>query len=319
MLVRLKRCIRSFAKEELNYRTLSDPKLSKTFADLDDVMAKYTTDHLVGIDEASFREQINKFLELNDYEMENYSSPDSQRDLSIKFHWGHNHDFGSFKLDGLMHDRHKLLYTQFFDGFELTPKSVEGLRVLDIGAWTGGISLLLAGMGAEVVAIEEVRKYCDALEFLSQSFGLEDKIKVHNLSLYELADKTEFMDSFDLVFYAGVIYHVTDPVLSLRIMFNALKDSGVCLVESATLLHNGKMVLYEGPERVWGGTGESQSRRGWNWYSPSPRALQQMMFDVGFQKADVALTHNHSRVVAAGQRKEHTDMLRAGLARPDIK
>ena len=28
--------------------------------------------------------------------MEGYTDPAAQRDLSIQFHWGHDHDFGEF-------------------------------------------------------------------------------------------------------------------------------------------------------------------------------------------------------------------------------
>lgn len=317
MLNRVRHLLIGNNQAKSSYRVLDNPYDAATFNGLEQHMQRYTVDQLVGLQPDAFKAQIDAFLSLEDYEMEQYVSPDLQRDLSIKFHWGHDHDFGSFQLQGLMGQRHKGLLTQFMDGFELTPKSFEGLRVLDIGTWTGGVSLLLASMGAEVVALEEVTKYTDTLKYLCEAFDLQT-IEVLNTSLYDLDDAV-YADSFDVVFYAGVIYHVTDPVLSLRIVFNALKDGGICLLESATINHPKRILRYEGPERTWDGSETKENRRGWNWFVPSPNAMQQMMMDVGFQNVDMALSYNFDRVVGVGQRKSHVDMLRAGLARPTIR
>jgi hypothetical protein len=128
----------------------------------------------------------------------------------------------------------------------------------------------------------------------------------------------EFDDRFDFVLFAGVIYHVTDPILALRITFNALVDGGLCLVETASYPSSRRVVGYEGPGRVRGGTARASDRRGWDWLVPSSGALQQMMEDVGFTDVAVRGTPD-GRAYAVGRRRQHVDMLRAGLSVRSIR
>ena len=60
----------------------------------------------------------------------------------------------------------EVIIADFIDQFDF-PEKLGGMRVLDIGAWTGGISLLLAAMGAKVVALEEVVKYSNTVNYLA--------------------------------------------------------------------------------------------------------------------------------------------------------
>jgi len=95
-----------------------------------------------------------------------------------------------------------------------------------VGCWTGGTTLLLAALGSRVLAIEEVNKYASMAGYLAQSFGLEDRVSVLSRSVYE-CDSEDFFDQFDIVYFPGVIYHLSDPVVALRILFNALRPKGV--------------------------------------------------------------------------------------------
>ncbi|MBN2305370.1 MAG: DUF1698 domain-containing protein, partial [Anaerolineae bacterium] len=172
-------------------------------------------------------------------------------------------------------------------------------------------SLLLHAMGAEVVAIEEVRKYIDSLLYLKEAFGL-DRLTTRPLSLYDCTTD-EFQDAFDVVLYAGVIYHVTDPVLSLRIAFNCLKDGGVCLVETAANTSNRPVLDYEGPTQFFNAHDPNVKQSGWNWFIPSVPALTQMMGDVGFTDIQATPAVN-TRAAAVGWRRQHVDILRGGLS-----
>jgi hypothetical protein len=117
-----------------------------------------------------------------------------------------------------------------------------------------------------------------------------------------------------------VLYHVTDPVLSLRIIFNALKDGGRCLLETMAVDGPGRGCVY----------GERKSRAlrdprapgtllgGWDWFVPSLGALQGMLEDAGFDVRDTRL-HEGQRATALAERTRHVDMLRAGLSKPSIR
>ncbi|MGD0093786.1 MAG: methyltransferase domain-containing protein, partial [Planctomycetota bacterium] len=235
-------------------------------------------------------------------------------DLSVQFHWGHDHDFGDFALQGRMADRHIYLLAAFSDRFGALPRSLAGRRVLDVGCWTGGTSLLLCALGAEVVAIEEVKKYCDCLAYLKQAFGLQT-LEVRNLSLYECVTP-EFQDAFDFILFAGVLYHISDPVLALRISFNALKNGGTCLLETMAARSRRKILEYWGPG-VFKTTPQGGVSGGWNWYVPSAPALAQMLADVGYE--EIAVQRRADRAYAVAKRRRHRDIMRGGLSVRNIR
>jgi 2-polyprenyl-3-methyl-5-hydroxy-6-metoxy-1,4-benzoquinol methylase len=280
-------------------------------------MDRYRVDGLISMDAAAFEAAVRRYLSLTDAGMEGFGDGSTQRDLSVRFHWGHDHDFGTFRLDGLMGDRHLTLLARFIDRFHALPQVLDGIRVLDIGCWTGGSSLLLAAMGARVVAIEEVRKYVDCLTMLVDAFGLSDAIEPRAMSLYDCTEPA-LQDAFDIVLFAGVLYHVTDPVLALRITFDVLRDDGVCLVETATMSSKRRVLGYHGPRAVGRGRVQDFSRQGWNWLVPSISALTQMLQDVGYRdiRAEAAAG---SRAFAVARRARHVDMLRAGLSARDVR
>ena len=280
------------------------------------LMCNYQTKDLVNVDPLSFKRTIDEFLQLQDHEMEEFRDPKKQRDLAIKFHWGHDHDFGEFLLNGRMADRHIWLLATFIDRLNAIPRSLDGLRVLDIGCWTGGTSLLLCAMGAYVVAIEEVRKYVDCLSYLKYAFGI-NSLEPKNLSLYECTTSA-FQDAFDIVLFAGVLYHVTDPILALRITFNSLKDGGICLLETEAINSSKRILSYEGPTAFAGGSVKDLSRSGWNWHIPSLATLNQMMTDVGYADVQVGEVIG-KRAFAVGKRRVHTDMFRSGLSVRNIR
>ena len=159
-------------------------------------MQRYQVKDLVELDSQAFRETIQRFLHTRDYASEGYSSADKQRDLSVQFYWGHNHDFAEFYVPGMNGDNHIHLIRTFVEQLKVLPISLAGLRVLDVGCWTGGTSLLLSAMGAEVVAVEEVKKYADCVTYLKRAFDIQ-KLEPMNLSLFECTT-ADFQDAFDL-------------------------------------------------------------------------------------------------------------------------
>jgi SAM-dependent methyltransferase len=260
--------------------------------ELHERFARYQTDSLQGIDPAAFRRQILGRIGTLDAAAEGYSDAEleRQRDLSIKFHWGHDHDFGDFQVRGRMASRHLDLMADFASIFGLDLDSFQDKEVLDVGCWTGGTSLLLAALGCRVVAIEEVCKYAEAASFLARSFGLQTKLTVHPISLYA-CNHADWYDRFDIVHFPGVIYHLSDPLIGLRILFNALRPDGTILVESAGIDHAEPFCRFDG-SMVWqSGDKNNMDRGGWNWFMPSPSALARMMREAGFEQVETLWNH----------------------------
>lgn len=280
-------------------------------------MHRFQVKDLATVDAASFRANIEQRLQIRDHAMEGYDGAENQRDFSVQFRWGHDHDFGDFALEGQMQDRHLTLLATFMDWFGALPRCLDGLKVLDIGCWTGGTSLLLCAMGAQVVAVEEVKKYVDCLEYLKHAFAIE-RLEPRHLSLYECT-AADLQDAFDLVLFAGVLYHVTDPVVALRITFNCLRDGGRCLLETAVVQSPDPVLAYVGPQMFApGGSVQRRNRTGWNWFFPSSSALARMMADVGYRDVDVRLAAS-DRAFAVAQRSCHVPIVRAGLAQTSVR
>ena len=271
---------------------------------LRNLMALYTVDHLrPGLSTDTFLDSLTKFLQLDDYRMEGFASPDAQRDLTVRFQWGHNHNFGPMEIKGLMGDRHIELIGQFVDCGAL-PLDLTDKIVLDVGCWTGGTSLLLHAMGAAVDAVDEVTKYTQCLVYLSDSFNI-DRLCVENESLYYMG-----AHSMNYVVCFGVLYHVTDPITTLRKLFDTLVDGGTLLLETAINGQRDATFSYCGPRHA---TGTRPYRQGWNWLIPSKLALQHMLEDVGFEDIKL-IPWKSGRMTVVAKRNWYKDMLRSGLS-----
>lgn len=280
----------------------------------------FTTSNLKGITAEEFTKSIQSRIGTVDAQAEGYLEDEieQQRDLSIKFHWGHDHDFGDFKLEGRMEDRHIRLLANFVTLFPVSLEDFKNKYVFDIGCWTGGTTLLLATLANKVFAIEEVKKYAETAAFLSNCFGMNDRIAVKPLSIYE-CNKEDFYDQFDIVYFPGVIYHLSDPLLALRILFNSLKEGGFILIESAGINTEEPFCRFDG-SLIWHyGTRERMNRGGWNWFMPSPSALYRMMREAGFDEIQTQWHNETNRVYAFGRKLSQVGICRAGLSVPDIR
>lgn len=300
--------------------TIGDSKVKELTDLLQRKFEIYKTCNLKGISSEEFARSIQSQIGVIDAEIEGYSEDEieQQRDLSIKFHWGHNHDFGDFKLDGRMGDRHINLLANFITLFPVSLEDFKDKQVLDIGCWTGGTTLLLATLAKKIYAIEEVKKYAETVSFLSKSFDISDRVSVKSLSVYACNAK-EFYDQYDIIYFPGVIYHLSDPLLALRILFNAAKVGGCILVESAGINKEEPFCRFDGSLVYHSGTKDRLNRGGWNWFMPSPSALYRMMKEAGFDEIQTMWHDATKRVYGYGRKVSQVGMCKAGLSVPNIK
>jgi 2-polyprenyl-3-methyl-5-hydroxy-6-metoxy-1,4-benzoquinol methylase len=283
----------------------------------------YQTSNLHDISTEEFSHYIQSWIGTIDAQSEGYSENEleSQRDSSIKFYWGHNHDFGAFKLAGRMGERHINNLAHFMALFPVSFEDFRDKEVLDVGCWTGGTTLSLASVGSNVFAIEEVKKYADMASFLVKSFGLSNRVSVNHLSLYD-CNSEEFFDRFDIVYFPGVLYHLSDPLLALRILFNSLKVGGKILIESEGLERDEPFCRFDGSLIYSSGTKDNLTRTGWNWFVPSPSALHRMMREAGFDDIKTVLYRGpkrRKRLYGYGKKVAQVGICKAGLSVPTIR
>ena len=267
----------------------------------------------------ALREHIETNIGTIDSKSESYAAEDIpwQRDLSMKYHWGHTHDFGTFTVKGRMGWRHVNILAGFLSYFNLDEGYFNGKDILDVGCWTGGTSLLLAALGSTVVAVEEVRKYAVTAAFLVELFGLAEQVRVEPISLYDCSS-AQFQESFDIVYCPGVLYHLTDPVLGLRILFNSLRVGGCLLLESAGLNSEEPLCLFSGSLQHGAGTQEALNRGGWSWFTPSISALERMLAEVGFSEVECKWGAKRNNIYCYAHKKRRAGICRAGLSRRDV-
>ena len=111
------------------------------------------------------------------------------------------------------------------------PEDLAGKRVLDIGAYDGFFSFEFERRGAEVLSIDV---WTD-LNFEKFQFARKKKnsqIKYKRLDVHDLSPET--VGTFDIVFCAGVLYHLRHPLLALERIRSV--TGNLLILETVTLV-----------------------------------------------------------------------------------
>lgn len=95
------------------------------------------------------------------------------------------------------------------------PADLRGWRALDIGCNAGFYSFELARRGARVTGIDLDRRYLRQARWAARQYALEDRVEFRQMQVYDLARVDE---TFDLVLFMGVFYHLRYPLLGLDIV-----------------------------------------------------------------------------------------------------
>ncbi len=109
-----------------------------------------------------------------------------------------------------------------FRGFaHVLPADLSGKTVLDIGCNGGFYSIEMKKRGAErVLGIDFDEDYLNQARFAAQTIGQD--VEFRRLSVYDVGALGE---TFDLVIFMGVLYHLRHPLLALDLIYeNVAKD-----------------------------------------------------------------------------------------------
>jgi tRNA (mo5U34)-methyltransferase len=97
-----------------------------------------------------------------------------------------------------------------------------GMRALDIGCNAGFYSLALAGRGAHVLGIDVDPHYLRQAEWARERFGIgSEQLTLRHMQVYDLA---RLVQTFDVVLFLGVLYHLRYPLLALDIVADCVDD-----------------------------------------------------------------------------------------------
>ena len=149
------------------------------------------------------------------------------------------------------------------------PADLTGKSVLDIGCNDGGYSVAALQRGAvRVVAVDA--NLTDGMRFL-----LENEVHPFEFRQIDLfSDEFLELPCFDFVIFAGVLYHVKDPLEALRRVRKV--TGGQALIEThidERVRHLPCMIFYERNELNNDHT---------NWWGPNRLCLDAMLRTVGF-------------------------------------
>jgi SAM-dependent methyltransferase len=192
---------------------------------------------------------------------------------SAQYGWGHTIDFGPFQKEGLL-GKSYLKLAGGLDEWGWWPASLDGMRIADVGCFTGGLSLLMAHRGAEVVyAVDEIPEHLAQCTTLARIFGT-DTVRPILQSAFRLRENIQ-PGSLDLVLLSGVLYHLSDMLVGLYAMRELLTAGGLLLIQSSAVddfAHS-----YANFGRFCAG----------RWWQPTGLCLQDMCEFMGFKKPDV--------------------------------
>ena len=110
------------------------------------------------------------------------------------------------------------------------PQDLTGWRVLDVGCNAGFYSFELARRGASVLAIDVEALYLKQARWAAGVLGLERQVEFRHMGVYEVA---QLQESFDLVWFMGVFYHLRYPLLALDVL--AQKTRRLLMFQTLTL------------------------------------------------------------------------------------
>lgn len=156
-----------------------------------------------------------------------------------------------------------------------------GKRVLDIGCRDGLYSFMAERRGAaEVIGIDNCLSQ-GAVEFLIPHF--KSSVKMYERNLLDV--RPEDYGLFDIVIFAGVLYHLRYPMWCLNLIRNLCKPDALVVMESAIMYGFSKFAMLHCPTESEGPYGS---------YSPTffnKKGLLDTLKAMGFQVRSYAALH----------------------------
>ncbi|HVF94053.1 MAG TPA: TIGR04290 family methyltransferase [Sphingomonas sp.] len=146
--------------------------------------------------------------------LEQPTRSDLRAEIDALAPWFHNIDLDGVQTapDHFLGDYPRAKFAGFAHAL---PADLTGKTVLDIGCNAGFYSVEMARRGAaRVVGIDSDERYLAQARLASRSLGFE-QIEFRNLDVYQVAALGE---TFDLVIFMGVLYHLRHPLLALDLI-----------------------------------------------------------------------------------------------------
>ena len=172
------------------------------------------------------------------------------------------------------------------------PKDLAGKSVLDIGCNAGFYSIEMKRRGASrVLGIDSDERYLAQARLAAEVLGFDDGIEFAKLDVYNVGAIGE---TFDLVIFMGVLYHLRHPLLALDLIREHVARD---LMLFQSMQRGSKFVLDLEDDYEFAETGiffessfpklhfvERQYSHDWtNWWVPNRACTEAMLRSAGFR------------------------------------
>jgi tRNA (mo5U34)-methyltransferase len=171
-------------------------------------------------------------------------------------------------------------YPQRLAALEL-PSSLEGKTVLDIGAWDGFLSFEAERRGAARVLATD--SFCWSGEGWGTKEGFDtareilgSRVEDQEIDVMELSP--EAIGVFDLVLFAGVLYHMRHPFLAIEKVASVTADQLILDTHTAMVDETRPVMLFYPDSEL--------NDDATNWWGANPAAVEAMLRDVGFTRIE---------------------------------
>ena len=187
--------------------------------------------------------------------------------------WYHTIDLGGgITTQGVDDSPQRLARTEL-------PASLEGLSVLDIGAWDGFFSFECERRGASRVVAADYYSWHGAGWGTKAGFTLAREVlgsRVEDIDIDVMDLTPERVGTFDLVLFLGVLYHLRHPFLALERVASVARDRLILeTVVDMVGFNRPAMAFY--PDRELNGDPT-------NWWGPNAPAVHSMLESLGFER-----------------------------------
>jgi tRNA (mo5U34)-methyltransferase len=159
------------------------------------------------------------------------------------------------------------------------PRSLEGLSVLDVGAWDGFFSFECERRGAARVVATDDYSWHGGGWGTKAGFSLAREVlgsRVEDIDIDVMDLSPARVGTFDVVLFLGVLYHLRHPLLALERVASVTR--GLLVVETVVDLvglRRPAMAFY--PQR-------ELNNDPTNWWAPNPPGMHAMLSSVGFDQ-----------------------------------
>ena len=215
---------------------------------------------------------------------------------------------GVFTADGPQY--HEVVWQRIAPAF---PAHLGGAAVLDVGCNAGYFAIELKRRGAgRVVGVEPVPLHFEQATLCRDVLGLD--IEYVSLDAHEIG---RLVETFDIVVFTGVLYHLRNPLLVLEQVGRLCRD--VVVVETECILEDARNVVYarQGPP---GGVAVTGCPRGFmkfvettelngdgsNWWIPDTECVLGMLRTAGFTRFSTPIYPTEGRLLLLATKSETT-------------